>query len=122
MKKSTLTKKRKSILDLLKQNHLMTAKEICQALPHIDRATVYRGLEFLVRNGLVRELKLEKSAVQYELYEKETYHQHFFCTKCNKVFPIQMDMKSIKELITEPFTIEDFELNVKGLCAKCITC
>jgi Fur family ferric uptake transcriptional regulator len=113
------SKKREKIMQLLQDGSLLTAKAICIRLPDIDRTTVYRALNALVEQGDLREIHLHKEYSQYELAHNGDTHQHFVCTNCEKILPINVDASVISKLLPKNFKAENFELNVKGTCNDC---
>lgn len=116
MKKSL---KREQILNLFKSGNLFTANEICELLPEVDRATIYRNIHRFVESGVLREVNLKKGISSYELNIKGDYHQHFICTDCEKVIPVEIDNQIIEQIAPSGVKFEDFELNLKGKCTDC---
>jgi Fur family peroxide stress response transcriptional regulator len=113
------SKKREEILSVLKNGDLLTAQEISERLPNIDRATVYRNIHLFLELGIIREVNLKKGIASYELNKKEDHHQHFICLDCEKVIPIEFDDALISQIIPEGVRIEDYEINLKGKCKDC---
>ncbi len=90
------TNQRVAILDFLKDNlNHPTVEEIFetvkQKLPRITKATVYKNLKVLVKNGLIKEVNI-KGVSRFEATMSP--HHHIICTSCGKI----IDFKS-KELI-----------------------
>lgn len=113
------SKKREEILSLFKSGGLFTANEICEKLPDIDRATIYRNIHLFLREGVIREVNLKKGISSYELNVEGDHHQHFICVDCDKVIPVDIDSSLIENIIPEGVKIEDFEINLKGRCQNC---
>jgi Fur family ferric uptake transcriptional regulator len=113
------SKKREKIAQLFQDGSLLTAKVICNMLPEIDKATIYRALNALVEQGDLREVHLNKEYSHYELTHEGDNHQHFICTNCDKILPIDVDSSVIKKLLPKNVRAQDFELNVKGTCTDC---
>ena len=113
-----LTKKRKEILEVLKQEpRTLSAADIHQELPDIDLATIYRNLDLFVKEKIIREVHLGTEEHQYE-YQKEPHH-HAVCTDCHKVLHFKApDKKIMKLLQLENFDIDEIEVTVKGVCKK----
>lgn len=112
------SKKREQILKKIGDLGLVTADELNKKLPHIDKVTIYRNLKLFVKNGEVREIRLKKGVLSYELLSDR--HEHFICTDCGKVRRIEVDDKELLEYLytknpwLKDFNIEDVELNVRG--------
>lgn len=111
------SKKRNKILDLFSNGHLLTANEVEKFLPDIDRATVYRNLSKFVEEGVLREVNVKKGISSYEL--NTDHHQHFICSNCDKIVPVEVDETLFKKILPEGVQLEDFELNLKGKCNDC---
>lgn len=116
MKKSH---KRDQILSILENGDLLTAHEISQKLPEIDRATVYRNIALFVKQGILREVNVKKGVSSYEINKEHDYHQHFICGNCEKVIPIDIDLEKIKKIIPLGLNVKNIELNLKGTCSDC---
>ncbi len=52
-------------------------------------ATVYRNLEYLSNNNLIRKIKLNSNKVVYD--KISNYHYHMECMKCCKIFDIDIE-------------------------------
>lgn len=113
------SKKREEIVNLFKDGSLLTAKGVCNLVPNIDRATVYRTIKSLVEQGILREVHLNKDYSHYELTHAGDNHQHFMCTNCEKIIPVEVDSKLIAKLLPKDIKTEEFELNIKGRCNDC---
>ncbi|MBT3737489.1 MAG: transcriptional repressor [Candidatus Marinimicrobia bacterium] len=50
-----------------------------------SRATVYRTIDVLVKNKLVRKLDLGDGKARYENKIDSTHHDHLICVKCGKI-------------------------------------
>lgn len=113
------TKHREEIISLFKTHHLLTANEIKEALPNIDTVTIYRTLKRLTDAGIVKEVK---HSTKFASFELNTDHQHFECTVCKKVFPIEIDAKKLAAAVqTSEGKIQTIHVDVTGICNTCIT-
>ncbi len=89
----------------------------------MNKVTVYRILDDLVRLGLVRRLPSEGAAAHYELAcEHHPPHPHFQCQACGEVQclePVPLD--HIWRKIKDPRgnRADRLEIRVAGLCSKC---
>lgn len=113
------SKKRNEILEIFNKGELLTANEICDRLPDVDRATIYRNIHLFLEQGLIREVNLKKGIASYELNVKGDHHQHFICLDCEKVIPVEIDESLIKTILPQGVSVEDYEINLKGKCNKC---
>lgn len=111
------TKYREEILTLFGHNHLLTANDIKNSLPEIDRVTVYRTLKRLTESGIIKEVK---HSTKYASYELNTNHQHFLCNKCHQVFPVEVNQKKLTSAIQTPAgEIQHIHLDLSGICIAC---
>ena len=86
------TRHRQAILNiLLKANKPLSHNQIARYLGGIklDKVTIYRTLEHMVKAGLVHKAFIDKRASYYELAHncsENQCHPHFLCTNCGKTF------------------------------------
>lgn len=134
IKKSFLEKKLKitpqrmvifrAVLDL--KNH-PTADNIIEYIrkdhSNIAVGTVYKVLDTLVENGLIRRVKTDKDIMRYD--GKIDNHHHLYCTTCDLIEDyqdIELD-KLLKNYFKDKkingFEIEDFVLQIRGTFDKC---
>ncbi len=88
--------------------------------PHVNRATVYRNLDFLCDMRLVVAVQIG-GRWYYEI-AGEAPHHHLVCRRCNRM--AQIDHLAVKSLFDRVerkhhFTIDMDHLALFGLCAKC---
>jgi Fe2+ or Zn2+ uptake regulation protein len=119
MKTTRRSENREYLLGIFQKNHLLSAKDLIEMVSKtMDRATVYRNLKTLVDSGILKEIKLDKEHVSYELTSEE--HQHFKCLNCHKIIPVEIDEKAIlsnlKKQNLEPVVLE---MNISGYCEEC---
>lgn len=97
--------------------------EIRQKHPHIATGTVYKVLETLVENEIIKKVKTEKDIMRYDgVYES---HHHLYCSTCDliedyndaELDQLLRDYFKTKELAG--FKIEEFVLQIKGKFDKC---
>lgn len=121
-----MTTQRLAILEYLaiKGNH-PTASEIYEALKaehkNMSMTTIYNNLNFFKEAEILIELPFEEGSSRFDL--TETKHFHAICKKCGRIvdfdYPELTDIESYIE-ITEPFEVEDYKIDVTGLCANCM--
>ena len=120
-----MTRQRRIILEELRGNHNHpTASEVYELvrrrLPRISLGTVYRNLELLSEQGLIRKLELGNSQRRFDAATEN--HYHLRCVGCGQV----------KDAPVEPVTtmesalrgVSDYEiighrLEFIGLCPAC---
>lgn len=116
---------RMQILELFIGTHKsFSAPEIVELLKsRMDRATVYRNLNFLVENRILDQIQLQGEVPKYELTILD-HHHHLICKHCKKISSIQSKflenaLESTKSEIKD-FTITDHIFEFYGLCKDCL--
>ncbi len=119
------SKQREVILNTLKENVVHPTAEYLYAKiqekdPKISLATLYRNLNQLTENGIIKKIDGLETSSHYDHNTHE--HYHFICTKCRRVFDI--DAEVAPELIrrTEEktdFLIENHDIVFSGICKDC---
>jgi len=121
-----LTPQREVLLRVLSQatGH-PTADDMVQrvreVLPTVSHATVYRNLQELVREGIIRTLEVAGTAVQFELNPDD--HHHFVCQVCGHVWDVYLSTLDVR--INRPrsgldgFKVERRDVQLHGVCAGC---
>jgi Fur family peroxide stress response transcriptional regulator len=107
---------------ILKLNNHPTADDIAafikQDHPNIATGTVYKVLDSLVFNGLVKRVKTEKDVMRYDAILEN--HHHLYCAKSDCIADYYNN--EINELLSEyfrkneipDFKIEDIKLQIIG--------
>lgn len=110
------SKKREQILHVLHTEHgALSAAQLHEKLPHLDKATIYRNLELFVADGLIKKLQLGSKEAVYE-YASDPHH-HAVCSKCERVIHFTApDEKILKLLGLQDFEVEELEVTVRGSC------
>lgn len=114
-------------MDTLEQTaRPLNAAQIFETLDGgMDLTTVYRGLEFLEREGFLRSFVFEcrHRGIERYFYADEELHRHFFhCEDCHRFFamkdcPVDGALERIEE--ETGFTVRDHQLILKGECGSC---
>jgi len=98
----------------------MIFEKVKNTIPNISLGTVYRNLEILSNEGLIKELKINTRKRRYDGNIKE--HYHIRCIKCGRVD----DLKLKKVYKIEDFFINDKKFKIignnvefYGLCPDC---
>lgn len=112
------SKKREQILNLFNKGDLLTANDICQKLPNIDKVTIYRNLSLFVSQGDLREVHVQKGITSYEKTIVGDNHQHLVCQQCHKVEHIDLKTNDLKKILPN-INFVGFELNLVGNCSDC---
>ncbi len=99
-----------------------SAAEITATLSQFPRSTIYRSLEALEHQGLIKS-SLIKWVRRYELGDTlAPHHHHIMCTKCNKM--IDFDSSKLESQLDAVAKDNDMELvshvvELRGICSDC---
>lgn len=118
-----VTPQRLAIYDAIVQlkNH-PTAENIIEYIqsnhPHIAVGTVYRVLESLVENGILKKVKTEKDIMRYDAVL--SHHHHLYCDETERIEDYEDE--ELNTLINEyfkkhqikHFEIKDIKLQISG--------
>jgi len=89
----------------------------------VNKTTIYRELEFLVKNGYIKEIEFGEGMKRYEL-EGESHHHHLICLKCKKVLDVELKIELEKEEARlereNKFKIRNHNLEFFGYCSNCL--
>jgi Fe2+ or Zn2+ uptake regulation protein len=122
-----LTRQRESIWAALTaepDRHLSAAEvadRVRADLPRVNVSTVYRTLELLVAEGLVRRTDLGADHVFYEPAHDHRHH-HVVCRACGSVAHVHDEvLGNLRERVSgaSGFTLCDEEITMFGLCPAC---
>ena len=68
----------------------------------VSRATVYRTIDVLVKNNLVRKMELGDGRALYEHKIDERHHDHIICVETGKIIEFyDEDLESLQENIVK---------------------
>lgn len=123
-----ITPQRMSILGAIYSlNNHPTADKIIEyireAHPNIATGTVYKVLDVLVENGIIKKVTTDRDIMRYDgVIEK---HHHFYCSECDLIedyMDSELD-EILKEYFKKKsipgFEIEDIILQIRGTSNKC---
>lgn len=119
------TIQKKLVLDTVAQLHNHpTAEEVYDCIhgthPSVSKATVYRNLKQLSDLGKLKRIESVNLADHYDHQCHD--HYHIQCTKCNRVYDIDLDyMDDIDSKVSgsTDFQIESHDIVFKGVCPHC---
>jgi len=120
-----MTRQRQVILEELRKTRSHPSADelyemVRQRLPHISLGTVYRNLDLLARDGLIR--KLELGGTQKRFDGDTSGHYHKRCLKCGRIEDAQVEtIAAIEDAVKEvtDYEIIEHRLEFIGLCPQC---
>lgn len=120
------SKQRELILETLRQNPCHPTAETLFALVRqkdssVSLATVYRNLNQLAANGLIRKLEHLDNVARFD--HNLTKHYHFICSECAAVMDIDSDIAAgIEQRLAEQtgLAVECADIFLRGICPNCL--
>ena len=119
-----MTRQRKVILDTLRRLKTHpTADEVFsivrKQLPRISLGTVYRNLELLTEQGMVR--KLETAGTQKRFDGDTSRHDHIKCIRCGKIDDLMIPLPRLdaSDMQETEYQVLDYNLELLGICPAC---
>ncbi|MBN1290766.1 MAG: transcriptional repressor [Candidatus Latescibacteria bacterium] len=119
------SKQRNRILEILKNTTIHpTAGWIYNTLknefPDLSMGTVYRNLNILLEQGLIKKIDFGSTFDRFEAYTEP--HYHFICENCNAIidldFPFDYNLNlKIKE--KTGLTATKHRIEFFGMCPRC---
>ncbi len=118
----SLTQPRRQVFGYLLTHGPLPVDQLIEALPGIDRASVYRTLNTFRDLDIVQDI-ITGGQKMIELTDRfNPHHHHLVCTNCGKSVditdaPIERRLDALAEV--HGFTASNHQIEVSGLCAAC---
>ena len=118
-----LTRQRRLIWEALvaEPDVHLSADDVVERVGGVDPSTVYRTLELLVEEGLVRRTDLGAGRAFYEPAHEHPHH-HLVCERCGSVTHVHDDaLGNLRARVdaSAGFALGGGEITLTGLCADC---
>lgn len=120
-----MTPQRRIVLDaLMAEDGHATAldlyERVVDTFPSLNRATVYRTLDFFCTEGVVTRSELN-GRLLYEIAGEEPHH-HLHCAQCGQM--VELDNHHFTDLVAHLANEHDFQadlnhLVITGICGDC---
>ncbi len=127
-----ITNVRRTLLEILVVHHKpLSVADILEATTRRglepNKTTVYRELERLKEEGIIREVLIDGKAQYVELIDEADHHHHLICTNCKRVeevdFPQEIEKKidELTRLIQRKtkFGTLNHSVDFFGVCRAC---
>jgi Fur family ferric uptake transcriptional regulator len=98
-----------------------TVEDICDTVPIVGRATVFRTVKLLQELGLVCRVPLEDGSVRYQLSPGD-HHHHLVCSQCGSVSEFndpELDALIQENASQQRFQLDSHSLELYGHCVAC---
>ena len=89
---------------------------------NVSRATVYRTMDILVKNGYARKMEIGDGRSRYESKIGRPHHDHLICTSCGKIVEfVDQNVEDLQYKIAKyyHFKLEKHIHQLFGICKKC---
>lgn len=122
-----ITKTRRAVVDIFcSTGRPLSVEELLDFLAErgheVNKTTVYRELEFLEAQHIVREVQLGQDRKRFELTHGP-HHHHIRCLHCGMITDVSIpnELKTATGHIENQtgFTVLDHSLEFVGLCKNC---
>jgi len=121
-----ITKVRKGLIRIFSNSvQPLSANQIEEMFPKVDinvnKATIYRELQFLLSNNYLSEVYLHPNEVSYESSEFK-HHHHLVCDVCGSIDNVTNCLASELEVDVfkkKGFRIKRHTLEFYGTCSRC---
>ena len=117
--KLVMTKQRKEIIDIINnESEPIDLKTIYNKLSNkvINLTTVYRTLETLLKEDLIKFIHLNK---ENYYYPNNPHHHYMVCLACNKFINIPCHLLNLDHLELDNFKVLSHDLVIYGKCKDC---
>lgn len=110
----------------LKHPQAFSLKDLEEKLFFSERSTIFRTLQLFQKKRVLHEIISSDGIKSYALCadcENETHndqHAHLKCKKCEAVYCIPLDVKTLVTNSPE-YQIDDIQVFVNGICKTCNT-
>lgn len=117
-----LTPKRKVVYDVIQSlkhpTDAATIEKEVQKKAKIDRATVFRTINFLIDAAYVQKVEFGDGKARYE---KTDDHHHLVCNNCGRVEKVDCEIDRLVSKISKnkSFKIESHLMEFFGVCKVC---
>jgi Fur family ferric uptake transcriptional regulator len=119
-----LTNQRKQILTLIgttPQSIGDLMNQIEQEKLSVDKATVYRALDWFVEMGIVGKTKFQDGVTKYERVTNDSHHHHLVCNSCGSIEDIPLNEQALMKEVKyhSQFKVLGHSLEFFGVCHMC---
>jgi len=93
-------------------------KALYRKMPTLSRTTIYNTLNLFTSKKIVSTLTILDNELRYDLVEQP--HAHLLCTKCDKVYDIELDTHLFTEGYVRGHRTLETHIHFKGICKNCL--
>lgn len=120
---SSLTTQRMAIFKSFDSRATLNMSQLCNLLPDVDRATVYRNVNLFEDLGIITRIQIgwkHKLELSDQFAE---HHHHLTCTNCHKSIDVE-DSQNLDALLGQltkqnGYVPQGHHVELQGLCPNC---
>lgn len=113
---------------LSKEKHPLTVLEIRKKITDLDRSSLFRILESLVKARLIHRINFGSADSLYEMTYGRKHHHHIICNSCGDIEEVESLEKCPVQKVTEYVAgeskkfrvIHNHSLEFFGVCKNCV--
>jgi Fur family ferric uptake transcriptional regulator len=117
-----MTATRRAVLEAMAlSGQPFTVEELCEAVPEVGRATVFRTVKLLQESDVVCRVVLEDGGIRYQL-SRSGHHHHLVCGICGTVEEFsepELDAAIERTASQAGFRLDGHSVELYGRCANC---
>lgn len=108
------------VIDILLKNSSPVDVSFLVKKLKVNKTTVYRQLEKLIKENIVTEVELGEGKKRYEL-KSLGHHHHLVCDDCGKLEDVSFNEDILLKEVNKKskFLIKSHNLEFFGLCVEC---
>ncbi len=93
-------------------------RRLADRFPSLSQATVYRTLDFLERENLIRKVSAAQGTGRFDA--NLSRHQHLVCRVCGSLTDVSApELHKVKLPRVSGFTVEELDIRIVGRCRGC---
>jgi len=110
-----------ALTSLLALGRAATHQDLHRLAPDMDRVSLYRALDWLVAQGIARQITDGHGVRRYETTAgADHHHPHFQCSRCQQTTCVEIE-GSLQVRLPAGYSQQAVEILVTGLCRTCAT-
>lgn len=106
------------ILQEFESQNILEARFFVSKFPSWDKSTIYRNLERLAQQGLIKKVENLNNSTVYELNHSH-HHLHKLCQNCGKIEEVDDNKQQVFELLNLDETQNSTVTITTDKCQNC---
>ncbi|MEN9604484.1 MAG: hypothetical protein RJB39_169 [Candidatus Parcubacteria bacterium] len=102
------------IIQLFKKAPTLSIAQIRTKMPSADFSTIFRNVEKLVKEGVLKKIIVDKDVTVYAQKGAQSPQHHFICLECGQVENVQISANILKSS-----RVKVTDVILRGICEAC---